>query len=135
MKNSTSFILLVSSLAVSLTTTLNAEILNKNIDQEPAQVIYRPGSISIENILESSGLLLNRSSIARRLKVSDDHVIRSIYFRALEKYQDATNAYSAGNYSKAKVLALDSIQTIAKSVPRYYDRINKNAKRLAAKKP
>lgn len=135
MKNSTSFIFLVSSLAASLATTLNAESLNKKLDQEPAQVIYRPGGVSTENILESSEVLLNRSSIAHRLKVSDDPVIRSIYFRALDIYQEATNAYSAGNYSKAKELALDSIQIIARSVPRYYDRTNNNDKRLAAKKP
>ena len=86
--------------------------------------------VSTSTALRYSEILLNRSSVARKLKFSGNHADKARYAEAMEIYQKATQAYKAGDDIKAKKLADESIRVIARSIPRsqHYsqtDRINK----------
>lgn len=135
MKNSTS-IILASVLIFCFATTSYAdkENLNTNIVNEPKQRIQQFGTVSAEKALKYSEILLKRSSVARKLKFSDDLGLKARYSKALETLQDASNTYQAGNYAEAKELALESIRIIARSIPRYYNRGDQTEKRLGIKR-
>jgi hypothetical protein len=81
--------------------------------------------VSAETVLNYSEVLLMRSSVARKLKFSDDLTDQARFAKAKQIYREASKAYHAGNDAQAKKLALESIQVIARSVPRYYDRVAK----------
>lgn len=83
---------------------------------------YR-ATVSPEAMLGYSQVLLDRSSVAAKLKLSGNHVDKARYRDAVEIYQKATQAHKEGNFNKAKRLALESIRVIARSVPQYYSRV------------
>ena len=85
---------------------------------------YR-SSVSPEAMLGYSQVLLERSSVAAKLKLSGNHVDKARYTEAVKIYQKATQAHQEGNFNKAKRLALESIRVIARSVPQYYNRVAK----------
>ena len=94
-----------------------------NINQEntgvPKQKIQQYQSmVSTSTVLKYSETLLNRSTVARKLKFSSHHADTTRYAEAIKIYQDAHKAYKDGNDTKAKRLAVESIRVIARSVPR-----------------
>jgi hypothetical protein len=82
-------------------------------------------TVSPETMLGYSQVLLERSSVAAKLKFSGNHKDKARYAKAKEIHQEAIQAHQDGNFSKAKKLALESIRVIARSVPQYYNRLAK----------
>jgi hypothetical protein len=99
-----------NSYAIS-TKNIGANDANKSLKKYQAMV---PTS----TVLRYSEILLNRSSVARKLKFSGNHADKARYAKAMEIYQKATQAYKSGDDTKAKKLAGESIRIIAKSIPR-----------------
>ena len=83
---------------------------------------YR-ATVSPETMLGYSQVLLERSSVAAKLKFSGNHEDKARYAKAKGIYQKATQAHKDGDFDKAKKLALESIRVIARSVPQYYSRV------------
>ena len=83
---------------------------------------YR-ATVSPETMLEYNQVLLERSSIAAKLKFSGNHEDKARYTKAKGIYQEATQAHQSGDFIKAKNLALESIRIIARSIPQYYSRV------------
>ena len=83
---------------------------------------YR-ATVSPETMLGYSQVLLERSSVAAKLKFSGDHTDKARYAKAKGIHQKATQAHQNGDFDKAKKLALESIRVIARSVPQYYNRV------------
>ena len=90
---------------------IQANKTSQNIKQYRAMV---PTS----TVLRYSEILLNRSTVARKLKLSGNHADKARYAEAMEKFKKATQAYESGNDTKAKILANESIRVIARSIPR-----------------
>ena len=77
---------------------------------------------SAETALRRTEDLLNRSRVTHLLVTSNNPVDKAHYQEAMDIYKNARKAYEAGNGEKAKQLAVDVIQHIARSVHQYYDR-------------
>ena len=85
---------------------------------------YR-ATVSPETMLGYNQVLLERSSVAAKLKFSSNYADKARYEEAVAIYQKATQAHQDGDFNKAKQLALESIRVIARSVPQYYNRVAK----------
>jgi hypothetical protein len=123
MKNITS-IMLAASLSlgfVSSSYAVSSDPTYTNTTNQRLQQ-YR-STVSPEAMLGYSQVLLERSSVAAKLKFSGNHVDKARYAKAKEIHQEATQAHQEGNFNKAKRLALKSIRVIARSVPQYYNRV------------
>ena len=77
---------------------------------------------SAETALRRTEDLLNRSRVTHLLVTSKNPADKAHYKEAMDIYKNARKAYEAGNGEKAKQLAIDVIQHIARSVHQYYDR-------------
>ena len=99
-----------NSYAVS-SNTIQKNKTSQNIKQ------YR-SMVSTSTVLRYSEILLNRSSVARKLKFSGNYADKARYAEAMKIYQKATQAYKSGDDAKAKKLADESIRVIARSIPR-----------------
>ena len=79
--------------------------------------------VSAKTTLRYSGTLLERSTVAQKLKLSGDASEKAHYEKAMSIYQEAKKAYEAGNDTDAKKLSLKAIRVIASTVPRHYRRV------------
>lgn len=122
MKKSTSTALAVS-LVLGLASTSQAAGVNtdsSNIDRiNQATQQYR-SMVSTDTALHYSEVLLERSTVARKLKASDDPADKARYAEAMGIYQEATKAHQEGNDIEAKNLALEAIRVIARAVKQFY---------------
>ena len=125
MKKSTQIILSLG-LALGLISTSFAGVSGKNVQQ------YR-SMVSADTVLNYSKVLLDRSTVAQKLKFSGDFSDRARYNEATGILEEANKAFQAGNDTEAKKLAIDSIRVIARSVPRYYSRMDQNKQIQVAK--
>jgi len=107
----------VSNSYAATSNTIQTNKAGQNIKQYRAMV-------STSTVLRYSEILLNRSSVARKLIFSGNHADKARYVEAMAMYQKATQAYKPGNDIKAKKLADESIRIITRSIPRskYYSR-------------
>ena len=106
----------------------HAVSINQDHTSVPKQNIQLYQSmVSTSTVLKYSETLLNRSTVARKLKLSGSHADKARYAEAITIHQDAHKAYKDGDDTKAKRLAVESIRIIARSVPRskHYSRIAK----------
>lgn len=115
MKKSTQIILSLG-LALGFVGTSFAGVSTQNVQQ------YR-SMVSADTALNYSKVLLDRSTVARKLKFSDDISDRARYNEAAGILEEAKKAFEAGNDTEAKKLAIESVRVIARSVPRYYSRL------------
>jgi len=81
--------------------------------------------VSASTMLNYSDVLLQRSTVAQKLKLSTNPNDQARYTEALQKYNAAERALQKGNEQQAKLLALESIRVIAKAVPTYYSQTAK----------
>jgi hypothetical protein len=79
--------------------------------------------VSAKTTLRYSGTLLERSTVAQKLKFSGNSSEQAHYAKAMAIYQEAKKAYEAGNDTDAKKLSLEAIRVIASTVPRHYRRV------------
>lgn len=113
-------------LAVGLVLGLSG-VSQANISSQPVQQQYR-AMVSTDTVLNYSKVLLERSSVARKLKFSDDASDQARFNEAVETLDSANEAFRLGNDAEAKKLALEAIRIIARSVPRYYSRLEQQNK-------
>lgn len=106
-----------SSYAVSLGPGI-ANQANGRIEQ------YR-ATVSPESMLKYNQILLERSTVAVKLKFSSNREEKTRYAEAVDIYKKAIQAQHDGNPHDVKKLALESIRIIAKTVPHYYSRMAK----------
>lgn len=117
-------IIIATSLFLGIVSTSYAVNPDSNIADESIQGIQKYRSlVSAKTVLNYSEVLLMRSSVAHKLKFSDDPTDKARFAEAKKIYREASKAYHAGNSAEAKKLALKSIRVIARSVPRYYNRV------------
>ena len=76
--------------------------------------------VSTDTMLKYGNILLNRSTVAKKLKFSANPVDNARYRQALDTYKSAEQQYQLGNNAQAKSLALNAIREIARAVPQYY---------------
>jgi len=95
-----------------------------NISSQSAQQ-YR-SMVSTETVLNYSKVLLERSTVARKLKFSDDPSDQARFNEAVKTLELANEAYTHGDSNEAKKLGTESIRIIARSMPRYYSRLDQH---------
>lgn len=76
--------------------------------------------VSTDTMLKYGNILLNRSTVANKLKFSTNPIDNDRYRHALDTYKSAERQYQIGNDDQAKRLALNAIREIARAVPQYY---------------
>lgn len=79
--------------------------------------------VSTDTVMKYSKTLLDRSTVANKLKNSSDLSEQERYDEAVKMFNKANKALQAGESEEAKKLALESIRVIARSVPKYYARL------------
>lgn len=105
---------------------------NGSVDDSSKNVQQYRAMVSTETVMNYNKALLNRSTVAQKLKNSSDLTDQERYSEAVKIFNEANKAYEAGESEAAKNLALDSIRVIGRSVPKYYARLAKeNQSRIA----
>ena len=130
MKKSTQIIL---SLGLALGLISTSFAANSFADKSSQNVQQYRSMVSADTVLNYSKVLLDRSTVAQKLKFSGDFSDRARYNEATGILEEANKAFQAGNDTEAKKLAIESIRVIARSVPRYYSRMDQNKQTQVAK--
>ena len=125
MKNFT-YIIAVISLAMGIASTSYAANSSARFVDESNQRIqqYRT-MVSADTMLNYSNILLQKSTVAQNLKLSDNPVDTARYEKALGIHKQAEQAMQQGNSQQAKILALESIRMVARAIPHYYSQTAK----------
>jgi len=119
-------IIVAISLAFGIASTSHAVNLKSDFESKSNQPIESYGSlVSTKSMMKYTETLLLQSSVAHKLKSSNDVTDHARYERAMDIYEKATKAYLVGDNTQAKNLALESIRLIAKSVSQYNNRVAK----------
>jgi hypothetical protein len=95
------------------------------VDETNQRIQQYREMVSADTALNYSEILLQRSSVAHKLKFSNNPVDNARYAKALDVYKAAEHAYLNGNEEQAKKLALESIRVIARAIPQYYSQTAK----------
>jgi len=113
-------------MGVAVTNTVFASSNSQPFNSESLERVQQYQTmVSTNTMLNYGNILLQRSSVAQKLKLSNNPADNTRYHQALEIYKQAEQAYQSGDEIKAKQLALDAIRMIARAVPQYYSQTAK----------
>jgi len=120
MKTYTQFIAAISMVMGIASTSFAANSSAQFVDESNQRIQQYRTMVSADTMLNYSNILLQRSSVAHKLKFSDNPVDNARYTKALEIHKQAEQAMQQGDEQHAKLLALESIRTVARAVPHYF---------------
>ena len=123
MEKRTNIMLSIGLILGLMSTGVTANI-GKDIVSDSGQRLQQHQSmVSTDTVIRFGRTLLERSTVAQKLKHSGDVSEKAHYENAVGIYEQARKAYEFGDDVKARKLALQAIQVIASSVPRHYRRV------------
>lgn len=125
MKKTTQILLSISLVLGFVPVSYAAKMNQEFVSDSNQRLQHYQSMISAETALKYGEILLVRSTVAKKLKLSDNPSERMQYADANSIYKKAQKAYQNGNDVDAKKLAIKAIRIIAHTVPKHYSRIAK----------
>ena len=125
MEKRTNILLSIGLILGLMSTGVTANIGKDIVSDSDQRLQQHQSMVSTDTVIRFGKTLLARSTVAQKLKYSEDVAEKAHYENAVAIYKDARKAYERGNGTEARILALKAIRVIASSVPRHYKRIAK----------
>jgi len=125
MKNFTYAIVAICLAMGIVSTSYAANSSARFVDESNQRIQQYRTMVSADTMLNYSNILLQRSTVANKLKSSNNPIDTARYTKALDIHKQAEQAMQNGNIQQAKILALESIRTVARAVPHYYSQTAK----------
>lgn len=123
MEKRTTILLSIGLILGLLNTGVTANIGKEIVNDSDQRLQQYQSMVSTDTVLRFGRTLLDRSTVAQKLKYSGDVAEKAHYENAVGIYEKARRAYERGNDIEARKLALKAIRVIATSVPRHYRRV------------
>jgi len=125
MKNITYIVVAISLVMGIVSTSYAANSSARFVDESNQRIQQYRTMVSADTMLKYSNILLQKSTVAQKLKLSGNPNDSARYEKALDIHKQAEQAMQQGDTQQAKMLALESIRTVARAVPHYYSQTAK----------